>query len=168
MPVTDMQIAVLRAFLTHEGDRMATLAYQLGEAGMLGYVRLAEAALSVTAQKKFAPRFTSADLVKFIAAVRTARLSDGDEFDFDPVVGEYVLRCSLGQPVMRAPGLEPRLRTVVALLDALAEEELTSEADLDSLLAEARLLADRWQITADARRLQEARMRELEEGPGSF
>jgi hypothetical protein len=149
MPVTDMQIAVLRAFLTHEGDRLTTLAYQLGEAGMLGYVRLAEAALSVTARRRFAPRLTNADLVKFVAAVRTARLSDGDEFDFDPVVGEYVLRYSLGQPVKQALDLESRLVAVVALLDALAEEELTSEADINSLLAEARLLADRWQVGSD-------------------
>ena len=147
MPVTDMQVAVLRAFLTHDGDRVTPLAYQLGEAGMVGYVRLAEAALSVIARRKFAPRFTNADLVRFVAAARTARLADGDEFDFDPAVGEHVLRYSLGQPVTLALDLEPRLRAIVALLDALSEDELTSEADFDGLLAEARLLADRWQAS---------------------
>ena len=140
------QTAALRAFLVHDVDEMAPLANQLGEAGMTGYVRLAEAALSVTARKRFAPRFTNADLVRFVAAVRIARLTDGDEFDFDPVIGEYVLRYSLGQTVTQRLDLESRLRAIIALLDALAESELTDEADLDGLLAEARMLADSWQV----------------------
>jgi len=136
----------LRAFLVHDVDETAPLTHQLGEAGMLGYVRLFEAALSVTARKRFAPRFTNADLVKFVAAVRVARLTDGGEFDFDPAIGEYVLRYSLGQTVTQRLDLESRLRAIIVLLDALAESELAGEPDLDGLLAEARMLADRWQV----------------------
>jgi hypothetical protein len=141
---THAQVTALRAFLVHDVDEMTPLAYQLGEAGMMGYVRLAEAALSVCARRRFAPRFTNADLVKFVAAVRIARLADGDEFDFDPAIGEQVLRYSLGQTVTQILELEPRLRAIIALLDALAESELSSEADLDALLGDARELADRW------------------------
>jgi hypothetical protein len=143
-PVTDAQLTALRAFLVHDVDEVTPLAYQLGEEGMTGYVRLAEAALSVAARRWFAPRYTSADLVRFVASVRVSRLADGDGFDFDPAVGEDVLRYSLGQNATRALELESRLRAVIALLDAFAEIEVSGEADLDGLLAEARNLADQW------------------------
>ena len=142
--ITDPQVAALRAFLVHDTDDIAALAYQLGEDGMMGYVRLAEAALSVAAKKRFAPQFTNADLVKYVASVRASRLADGDEFDFDPVVGEDVLRYSLGQNVTHPLELEPRLRAIIALLDGLAETELSSEADVDELLTDARRIADQW------------------------
>ena len=86
--VTDAQVAALRAFMIHDAEEIAPLAYQLGEEGMQGYVRLAEAALSIASSRHFAPRFTNADLVKCVAEVRISRTADGDEFDFDPVAGQ--------------------------------------------------------------------------------
>jgi hypothetical protein len=111
---------------------------------MFGYLRLVEAALSVLARRRFAPRYTSAELVRYVASVRVSRRADGDEYDFNPVAGEAVLRYSLGQSIQDVPDLDERLRAIIALLDALAETELSSEADVGDLLAEARELADEW------------------------
>jgi hypothetical protein len=152
MPVTDAQVAALRAFLVLDTDEMAALAYQLGDRGMPGYIRLAEAALVLLARRRFAPRFNSADLVNYVAAVRTARVTDGDEFDFDPVVGEDVLRFSLGQKPMHQMGLEPQLKATIVLLGGLVETELSSQAEIDDLLTEARELADRWLSAAQTNR----------------
>lgn len=144
MAVTDEQVAALRAFLMHDVQETAQATSALGDRGMAGYQRLADAALSVAAVRRFSPRFTSADLVRYVASVRVARISDGAEYDFDPEAGENVLRYSLGQTISRAPDPAVRFRAVIALLDALAESELSSEEDVDDLLAEARELAGTW------------------------
>jgi hypothetical protein len=49
---------------------MTPLVSRLGEEGMLGYICLADAALSATARRRFAPRFTGADLVRYVSEVR--------------------------------------------------------------------------------------------------
>jgi hypothetical protein len=144
MPITDAQMAALLAFLTGDPDGTTQLAYQLGEEGLVGYQHLANAALSLLAGRRF-PMYVKANLVQYVASVRAERVADGEEYDFDPIVGETVLRYSLGKEV---PPQDPeeRFRAVIALLDALAGSELATEADPDSLLAEARELADQWLI----------------------
>src|SRR5487761_844881 len=113
MPVTDAQVAALRAFLVLDAEETAPLTYQLGEDGMPGYLNLAETALSIAAGRRFSPRYTSADLARYVASVRVSRIPDGDEYDFDPAVGETVLRCALGQPTHNFPGPKDRLRVVL-------------------------------------------------------
>jgi hypothetical protein len=56
------------------------------------------------------------------------------------VAGENVCRYSLGRQIQRTLDPNERFRAVIALLDDLAETELSSEADLTELLAEARQL----------------------------
>jgi hypothetical protein len=140
--ITDAQVAALGAFLIRDTDETAPLAYQLGEEGLVGYQHLANAALSVLAGRRF-PAYTKADIVRYVGAVRAERVADGEEYDFDPLVGENVLLYSLGKEVTPQDA-EERFRAVVALLDALAGSELTSESDADGLLAEARHLANQW------------------------
>jgi hypothetical protein len=144
MRVTDAQVGALRAFLIHDPDATMQLTAQLGDTGMGGYLSLTQAALSVVAVRRFSPRFTSADLVRYIASVRVSRIAGGTEYDLDPVAAEKVLRYSLGSPDVSLPDFEARLRIVVALLEALAESELSSEVEVDALLVEAREMADRW------------------------
>jgi hypothetical protein len=144
MRVTDAQVGALHAFLMHDPGATMDLTAQLGDAGVHGYLYLTHAALSVVAARRFSPRFTSADLVRYIASVRVSRIADGTEYDLDPVAAEKVLRYSLGSPGVSLPDFEARLRIIVALLEALAESELSGEAEVDALLVEARELADRW------------------------
>lgn len=144
MTVSDEQVAALRALLMHDVQTTARLTSALGDRGAVGYQRLADAALSVAAVRRFSPSFTSADLVRYVASVRVSRIADGKEYDFDPAAGENILRYSLGQPVLRTPDVAERFRAVIALLDALAGSELSSEEEVDGLLAQARELADTW------------------------
>lgn len=142
--VTDEQVAALRAFLMHDVQATTRITSALGNRGITGYQRLADAALSVAVVRRFSPSFTNADLVRYIASVRVSRIADGKEYDFDPAAGENVLRYSLGQVIPRTPDPTERFRAVIALLDALADSELSSEEDVDDLLAEARELAGTW------------------------
>jgi len=64
MPVSDAQVAALRAFLNHDPDTTVHLTARLGDDGIPGYWYLAEAALSIAAGRRFSPRFTRADLVR--------------------------------------------------------------------------------------------------------
>jgi hypothetical protein len=76
-PVTDDQVAALRAYLTARDDdqaddaeaRFLTLAKtnQLDEISALVYCTFAAAA-----QRRFSPTWTSADLVRFVADVRSS------------------------------------------------------------------------------------------------
>lgn len=143
MPVTDQQVAALRAFLTKDADTMAPMAYQLGDREIAGYQHLASAALSVLACRHF-PHYTNADVVRYVASVRADRIADGDAYDFNPVVGENVMRYSLGKDISPQHA-EERLQAVVALLDDLSGRDLSTLADVDELLADARALSDRWQ-----------------------
>ena len=96
------------------------------------------------ARWRFSPRFTNADLVRYVASVRVSRIGDGVEYDIDPLFAENVLRYFLGSAGVSLPDSEVRLRAVVALLNALVDSELSSEEEIGALLAEARELADRW------------------------
>jgi hypothetical protein len=140
MRTSDAQMAALRAFLMYDAAA-AALTAELGEQGTAGYQYLANAALAITARRRFAPSYASADLIRFVASVRIERLSDGDEYDIDPVAAENVLRRSLGQkvPVRLDPG--DRFRVVIAVLGALTDD--ASETEIDDVLAEARVLMDR-------------------------
>jgi hypothetical protein len=141
---TDAQAAALRALLIRDAPTATQLTAALGDDGTAGYQRLADAALSIAATRRFAPRFTTADIVPYVASVRTSRRADGAQYDFSPAAAENVLRYALGQALPRTPDPAERLRAAIALLAALTETELSTEADVDSLLAEARTLADQW------------------------
>jgi hypothetical protein len=144
MRVTNVQVAALRAFLMRDPAAAVQLTTQLGDDGIGGYLYLAEAALSVVAGWRFSPRFTSADLVRYVASVRVSRMADGAGYDLDPAAAENVLRYFLGSADVSLPDPEVRLRTVVALLDTLATSQLSSEPEVDALLTEAWELADQW------------------------
>lgn len=144
--ITDAQVAALRAFLLRDSDAMTLHTIALGNEGTVGYQRLMEAALSVAAVRRFAPQFTSADIVRFVASVRASRIADGNEYDFDAIAAENVLRYSLGQNVTRTPNPADRFRAVIALLGELADIDLSGEAGVDSLITQSRALADQWAV----------------------
>lgn len=149
MRVSDEQADALRAFLMHDPDTALRLTAQLGDGGMRGYLYLVEAALSVVAGRRFSPQFSSGDLVRYVASVRVSRAGGGAEYDLDPVSAEKVLRYFLGLADGGLPDSGEWLRTVVALLGALADSELAGVGEIEALLAEARELADRWQMADD-------------------
>jgi hypothetical protein len=123
------------------GGATRVLAAQ-AESGTVGFQYLAEAALVTVARQRFAPTYTSADLIRFVASARLSRLADGEEYDFDPVMGESVLRYSLGQNVPRTGSAEERFQAVVVLLGAMTEEH--DQAQIEAVLDESRELASEW------------------------
>lgn len=141
MRVTDAQVAALRAFLTRDPDAALSLAAQLGEHEMDGYLHLAEAALGLLAGWRFWPRFTRADLISYVASLRASRAGDGTEYDLDPAAAENLLRYLLGSAHARIPDARQRIPTVMALLDALAASELPGQTEVEALLDQARHLA---------------------------
>lgn len=144
MQITDTQVAALRAFLLRDPDKAMQLTMQLGNEGIGGYQRLAGAALSIAAGRHFSPQFTSGDLVRFVASVRISRNADGDDYDFNALTGENVLRRALGENTPVAAGPEEIFRATIALLDALTDALLPGETHVDSLLGRARQLAASW------------------------
>ena len=142
MPVPDSQVAALRSFLLHDADgAMRVLAAQ-AESSTVGFQYLAEAALVTIARQRFAPTYTSADLIRFVASARLSRLADGEEFDFHPVIGESVLRYSLGQNVPRTGNAEERFQAVLVLLGAMTDGD--DQARIEAVLDESRELASEW------------------------
>lgn len=141
MTVAEAQVAALRAFLTLDSDESAILVSRLGEEGVAGYLQLAEAALSVAAVQQF-PHFSSADLVRFVATVRSTRITGGDEYDLDPALAESVLAYSLGRVDVRLPSPEQRVHVMFALLVSLTQERSAHDSWIDDLLWKARQLAD--------------------------
>jgi small ligand-binding sensory domain FIST len=144
MPVTDVQVAALRAFLIQDVAIAARLARDLGNDQDPGYVYLALAALSVVARQHFHPTFTDADLIRYVAKVRLDRVGDSDEYDFDPAAGENVLRYALGHDIRQGADPRDQFRIVIALLDALTGDGQADQAEVGMLLAQARMVADRW------------------------
>ena len=142
MAVTDDQVSVLRGYLTLQME-LARIACQPGGTTATGLEVLAHAALSVAAQRKF-PRYTNADVIGYIAAIRSARSQDGTGDDIDPLAAETLLRRALGQDIPVPDDVRTRIRTTFTLLALLASDLHLDPAGVEALLAEARSLADHW------------------------
>jgi hypothetical protein len=144
MLVTDEHVAALRAFLTEDEetfDRVSAIRRKRG--GGNEYSALQGAAFAAAARRRFPDGHTAGDVVRLVAEVRSA--VDDTDGEIDPRTAEGLLHSVLCDPAA-AEGLDElaKARTQPALLYAMLEEGEFSSADLDTLLAEARELADRW------------------------
>lgn len=143
MRVTEGQTAAARALIAGDEHDFVRLTTRLADADMYPYQLLLEAALALTATRRFGS-FTDGELIRYVARIRAGTPGRAEDMDLDPLAAEAALRRALGQP---APGDgDPwmRLRSVVALLGVLVSDLELDEAGVDGILAEARTLADRW------------------------
>jgi hypothetical protein len=110
-----------------------------GDAG--GLAMLMYAAFVIVARRKFAPRYSRADLIGYVARLR-AGLSEEEPGMVDPQTAEDELRGALGEPVTAAHeiGFVAAARLFI-LIDILADLGLDDEA-MAGLLSEARNLAN--------------------------
>jgi hypothetical protein len=122
---------------------LARIARQGSRRNATGLEVLAHAALSVAAQRKF-PRYANADVIGYIAAIRSARSQDGTGDDIDPQAAETLLRRALGQDIPVPGDVKTRIHTTFTLLALIASDLRLDPAGVEALLAEARSLADRW------------------------
>jgi predicted nucleic acid-binding protein len=141
MPVTDEQVAVLRALLRDDMDRYRQLFDGLDRAqARKGYPALVTAAFIEAVERRFGTTWQPADIVTFVADVRAR--SDLAATGLDPDAAERVILTVLGQQTTRDLPREAVTRAKLVLLAGLISDAGLDEAGLDEFLAAARKLAD--------------------------
>lgn len=141
MPVTDEQIAPLRAQLSGRTEEHQRLFAQLSrEDKQTGYRALVTSAFMIAVQRRFSRETSPAALVEFVSEMRAH--SDSLAEKIDPRVAERVLRAVYTND--RLSDLDARAvwQTQLLLLAGLVSSARLDESSLDELLAEARKLAD--------------------------
>ena len=141
MPVTDDQVATLRALLADDMDRYRQLfaGLERGEAAK-GYSALITAGFSEAALRRFGSDYTQADIITFVGSLRarSERVSEA----LDPDAAELLLNAALGDASTRSLSREVKVNTQITLLVGLIADEHLDVAGLDAFLAGARKLAD--------------------------
>lgn len=148
MPVTNEQVATLRALLTDDNERYERGFSQLETSADRGhYAALLAAAFTIATERHFDGPVTRADLIRYVADVRARVPSAGE--NIEPKTAEQLLYAALtdepftGEP--RVIGLNQMI-----LLAALTADARPTPVELDEFLAEARAQADEW-IAAEER-----------------
>jgi hypothetical protein len=141
MPVTDDQVATLRALLSDDMDRYRRLfaGLERGEAAK-GYSALIAAGFSEAALRRFGSDYTQADIITFVASLRAR--SENVSQALDPDAAELLLNATLGDASTRGMSREVKVNTEISLLVGLIADEHLDHAGLDAFLADARKLAD--------------------------
>jgi hypothetical protein len=143
MPVTDDEVAVLRAYLF--GDQALQQELQAGlvsPAARTRYATLVAAAFFEAVDRRFAAGGTAADVIAFVADVRarSERVAAG----IDPQAAERLIRSALTEEDVSDLDAETRGGIFIVVLMALVSDEHFSGDELDAFLAEARKTADGW------------------------
>lgn len=143
MAVTEDQVAALRAYLSagtedeaRDAERqfiVLSRADRLDETGVLVY-----GAFAAAARRWFWPRWTSADIVRFVADLRSSSPEVAELFGAS--VAENQLRGVLGDRQAVRPPEEARARAQFFMLAALTAG--LDGPELDEVLAGGRTLAD--------------------------
>lgn len=141
MPVTDEQVAPLRAQLSRQYDEHQRLFGQLDSAAHPGYRRLVSAAFCVAAERRFPAGSTASDVIQFVgdARSRTDRMTE-----IDPSIAERVIRAVISDEDIDDIDARTSWETQMVLLAAMTFDARYDAAGLDEFLSEARKLADQW------------------------
>jgi len=141
MPVTDQQVATLRALLANDPERHDRLFAQLDRgAAMDGYTALVTGAFCEAVDRRFSEDAPAADVIDFVADVRSR--SERLTREVDPVVAERVIRVVLSEGSLADLSPEVVVGAQIVLLTALIADEHLDDAGLDAFLAKARKLGD--------------------------
>jgi hypothetical protein len=135
----------MRAYLSASSDAEAAQAERqfimlarTGDADGIG--ELLYTAFVIAARRAFAPTWESADIVRFVADVRSSSAEASGILD--PTVAENQLRAALGQEPAHCPNEEARARAQLILLGTLTSRLGLTASELDKLLSDGRTLAD--------------------------
>lgn len=143
MPVTDEQVAPLRAQLSRQHEEFLRLFGLLNkEAKNTGYRTLVSAAFVVAAQRRFSRKTSTADIIEFVGRVRSRSPHVADQVD--PVIAERVISAVFTEQSL--DDIDPRTswETQSILMAAIVGDEQLDPAGLEAFLDEARKLADQW------------------------
>lgn len=144
MPVTDEQVATLRAQLRGDVNEHRRLLRQLdAEEANVGYPALIAAAFIEATEKRFIKDGRAADKSEVIDFVASVRGNDDNAPDaIDPQVAEAMILRLLGRGTMIKTDEETKLGHQIVLLAALVSRENFTEPELDDFLRKARSTAD--------------------------
>ena len=136
MPVTDQQVAAMRAYLKGDAELHHQLYSQLSrDEARTSYMALLTAAFIEAVDRRFAKAGAPSDVVSFVADVRSRSDRLGEQID--PQAAELLIRAALtGGSVDDLDGETLGLLYVV-LLAALVSDEQLDDAGLDDFLGEA-------------------------------
>jgi len=142
MPVTDEQVAALRAYLADDLDQHRQLYARLDRAARSGYTALLAAAFFEAVNRRFAQEGTPAAVIEFVADVRGRSEALGEAID--PRAAERLIRAALTDEDIDDLDDKAKGGLYVVLLAGLIGDEQLSDDGLDEFLAEARKVADEW------------------------
>lgn len=143
MPVTDHQVATLRALLAGDFDEHSRRRAQLDQdADREGYSALIAAAFFLAADRRFAKNHTKADVTEFVAAARATSADAAEQID--PRLAERMINGVFDDEDMHDVPGQTLLETQVMLLAALVSETWPDATELDAFMTDSRKLADRW------------------------
>lgn len=135
MPVTDVQVATLRALLVHDFDEGRRLMSQIGDEGMRkGYFPLLSAAFIDAVMLRFRGKKRS-EMIAWVADVR-ARMDAGNRID--PNVAEQLILWAFGRGSTDGLDFNTDVEHQTTLLALLVEEQGFTDEELDAFLAKAR------------------------------
>jgi hypothetical protein len=144
--IPGVMVTALRTFLsisrtdpgTDPREIARQLLAQLEASGVAGLEVLVLAAFTIAARRRFAPLWIPPDVIRYVARVRSDSADMAERLD--GIAAENQLRIALGQHITPHPDMATRAEAQIFLLEALTADY--ADRDLDSLLAEARAMAD--------------------------
>lgn len=142
MPVTDDEVAVLRAHLAGDQARYRELSGRLDRsaATRASYTALITAAFIEAVERRFASGGTAADVIGYVADVRSR--SDDVADALDARAAEQLIRAVLTDEETANIDGKTRGAVSIIMLSALISDEGFDDAGLDAFLAVARKKAD--------------------------
>jgi len=142
MRVNDLYMVMLRAHIAGENQIIQMARHDLPDGeGREALAVLLQAAFAIAAYRKFSPRWTRAEVIRFVADTRAQVLERPDLLD--PVAGEEQIRYALGDDVTITSDTGPATMAQLILLDALIRSLDLGPSAIDDLLDEARQQANR-------------------------
>jgi hypothetical protein len=143
MPVTDHQVAALRALLAGNFDEHRKLLARLRlDADREGYSALVTAGFFEAADRRFADGHTAAEIAGFVAWARATTDDAADKID--PRIAERLIRGVFEDENMHDVGGQTLMETQLLLLAALVSEARFTDSELDAFMVGSRKLAERW------------------------
>lgn len=137
MPITDKQMAVMRAQLTRDVEQRERLWEELEQdGGKAGYMVLLEAACFLAIDRRFGEDRSAKDVVEFVGDVRTRAPEFAERLD--PVAAERLIRAVLDGTSLEDMDDKTRFSTEGLLLAALIVDEEFDEAGLEAFLRKVR------------------------------
>lgn len=141
MPVTDNEVAALRALLKGDVERHNELFAEFAsDQDPVGYMVLLTAAFGRAVQRRFGESHTPWDITEFVTETR--QWAEHPSTRIDQEAGERAIGAVLGEATTQGLDEGAQFDAQFQLLIALVAAERLDDAGLDAFMADARELAN--------------------------